>query len=99
MLDGKIGELLSIFEVIFQEVEEGNVIRGHGHHDLVLFLKGLEVFNGLLNFLVLDEMNSFSDFHLALHLRQICGFKVLDHRIVASQDVLLQERSYQLGSR
>ena len=90
--------MLSVLEIILEEVKERDVVGGHCHHDLVLLLKALEALNGLLYLLVLNEVDSLGDFHFGFNLRQVGGFQSLDDIVVSSKDVLLDERSNKFGS-
>ena len=91
VLDSEVSEVLSVLEVILEEVEERNVVGGHRHHDLVLLFESLEALNSLLNLLVLDKMDCFGNFHLGLDLGQVCSLQRLDDVVVASEDILLDE--------
>ena len=57
MLDSEISERFSILEVVLKEIQEGNVVGGHSHHNLVLLLEALETLNGSLDFLVFDVVD------------------------------------------
>ena len=98
MLYGQIGEMFRILEVVLQEVQERNVVRSHGHHDLVLLFEALEALDSLLDLLVLDEVDRLGDFHLGFDLGQVGRFEGLDDVVVPGKDVLLDERRDKLGS-
>ena len=90
--------MLSVLEIILEEVKERDVVGGHCHHDFVLLLETLEALDSLLDLLVLDEVNGLGNFHFRLNLRKVGGFQSLDDVVVSSEDVLLDERSNKLGS-
>ena len=92
MLDREITELFSSLEVILKEVQEGDVVGSHGHHDLVLLLKGLERFDGSLDLLVLDVVNGLGDLHLALDLWEISCLESFNHVVVTDDHILLYDR-------
>jgi len=99
MLDDQVGEGLGIFEIVFEEVQERNVVRGHCHHDLVFLLEALEALNGLFDLLVFDEMDTLCDFHLTLNLRKVGGLEGFAHIVVTMDDILVDEWSHKLSSR
>ena len=91
MLNGKVTELLGGLEVVFEEVQEGDVVGGHGHHDLVFLLEGLEGLDRALDLLVLDVVDGLGDLHLGLDLGQVGRLQRLDHVVVAHYHVLLDD--------
>ena len=74
MLNGQVSEMLSVLKVILKEVQERDVVRGHGHHDLVFLLEALEALDSLLDLFVLDEVDSLGNLHFGLNFWQIGGF-------------------------
>ena len=51
MLDGQVSEVLSVLEVVLEEVQERDIVGGHGHHNLVLLLESFEALDSLLDLL------------------------------------------------
>ena len=98
MLDGQVSEVLSVLEVVLEEVQERDIVGGHGHHNLVLLLESFEALDSLLDLLVFDEVDSFGDLHFGLNFWKGCSFEGLNHIIVASENVFLDEGSNELGS-
>ena len=98
MLDGQVSEVLSVLEVVLEEVQERDIVGGHCHHNLVLLLESFEALDSLLDLLVFDEVDGFGDLHFGLNFGKGCSFESLDHIIVASENIFLDEGSNELGS-
>ena len=99
MLNRKVCKRLSQLEIVLQEVEEGNIVRGHSHHNFVFLFKGLEAFNSALNFLVLYKMNSLLDLHFRLHFRQVGCLQSSNNVVKALKNVALDDGRNQLSRR
>jgi len=97
VLDGEIGEMLSILEIVFQEVQERDIVRSHCHHYLVFLLEALEALDSFLDFLVFDKVDGFCDLHLRFDLGKVGSLQRLDDVVVAAEDIFLDERCDKLG--
>ena len=71
MLDGKVCEMLCILEIVLKEVEKGDVILSHSHHNLVFLLEPFEAFDSFLYLLILYEVDGLGNLHFRLDLRQV----------------------------
>ena len=97
VLNSEISERFSTLEIVFQEVQERDVVRSHSHHDLVFLLKAFETLDSSFDLLVLDVMDALSDLHLTLNLWKVSGLKGLTSIVITINDVLIDERSNQFG--
>lgn len=93
VLDGEVSELLCQFKIIFQKVEEGNVVARECHHNLVFLLEGLERFNSLLDLLGLNKLDGFLNLHFRFYFWQVSRFKGFAHVVVAKENICFDERS------
>jgi len=91
MLDSQVGELFGIFEIVFQEIEERDVVRGHSHHDLVFLFESLEALDSCFDLLVLDVVDGFTDFHLTFDLGEGCCLQCLNDILIPGNNVVLDE--------
>jgi hypothetical protein len=98
VLDGEIGEGLSGFEIVLQEVEEGDVVRSHSHHNFIFLFESLEALDGSLNLFVLDVVDSLADFHLGFDFGKRGSLKCFADVFITSDDIVFNERSNELGS-
>lgn len=82
-VDGHVGVVLRLLQLLLQEVEERQICRGRGEHVGFHALKGLESLHSLGKLLHLQEGDRLGDFKLARQVGKGRAFHILHAPVAA----------------